>query len=537
MVKQRNPNVGMYVRLSKEDFRQGESVSIENQKAILLKYIVEQAWNLVDIYADDGYSGGNFERPGFQRLMEDVRRGTVNLILVKDMSRFGRDYIEVGRYIEHILPKLGCRLIALHDGMDTDSDASTDFIPFKNLFNDFYLRDLSRKVKGSQRAMAEKGKFGGSYAPYGYRLADDEKRTLLIDDTAAEIVRRIFEMRKNGCGTRKIARALNEEGIPSPSEYRGIPCGRAVGSAVPVAWNDAGLRKILSNEAYIGNMVQHKTESMSHKTKLRRGVPEAQHIRITNTHEAIIDTDTWNVCQNVIHAARRTRSAKDETQHLFSGLMVCADCGYAMRTAPKTRADGSLYIRYICGRYQSCGKSACGSHSIREDTLCEIVRRDIVGHISVAPVSDDVLRASLSRKLEQASARQNAAERNRMNSLQKRLEELNVILRNLYEDKALGRIPEASYFAMAEQYQAELREKTAQLDRLQKALEQTINAQNALTSFLPVAKRIASAEVLTREMLLALIERIEIGNGSVQAMTGREITIYYKNVGKLEQGL
>jgi DNA invertase Pin-like site-specific DNA recombinase len=178
MVKQRSQNVGMYVRLSKEDFRQGESVSIENQKTILLKYLVEQGWNLVDIYADDGYSGGNFDRPAFKRLLKDVECGRVNVILVKDMSRFGRDYIEVGRYIEHILPKLGCRLIALHDGMDTDSDASTDFIPFKNLFNDFYLRDLSRKVKGSQRAMAEKGKYSGSYAPYGYKMADDEKRTL-----------------------------------------------------------------------------------------------------------------------------------------------------------------------------------------------------------------------------------------------------------------------------------------------------------------------------------------------------------------------
>ena len=444
MVKQQSQNAGMYVRLSKEDFRQGESVSIENQKAILLKYIVEQGWNLIDIYADDGYSGGNFDRPGFKRLMADAERGIVNVILVKDMSRFGRDYIEVGRYMEHVLPRLGCRLVALHDGMDTDSEASTDFMPFKNLFNDFYLRDLSRKVKGSQRAMAEKGKYSGSYAPYGYRLADDDKRTLLVDEYAAEIVRRIFEMRKSGCGTRKIARVLNEEGILSPSEYRGIPCGRHAGNGVPAAWNDAGLRKILSNEVYIGNMVAHKTESMSHKTHIRREIPAEKYIKVCGTHEPIIDMETWNACQAITQAARRIRSTKDETQHLFSGLTVCADCGYAMRTAPKTRRDGSMYIRYVCGRYQSCGKSACGSHSIKEDALYEIVRRDIAGHLSAAPIHDDELRDSLAQKLAQFSKRQRGAEHDRMQALQKRLGELTIIMRNLYEDKALGRIDRKS---------------------------------------------------------------------------------------------
>ena len=537
MVKQRTQNVGMYVRLSKEDFRQGESVSIENQKAILLKHIVEQGWNLVDIYADDGYSGGNFDRPGFKHLMEDVGRGTVNVILVKDMSRFGRDYIEVGRYMEHVLPRLGCRLIALHDGMDTDLDSSIDFIPFKNLFNDFYLRDLSRKVKGSQRAMAEKGKYSGAYAPYGYSLGSDEKRTLLVDDYAAAIVRRIYDMRINGCGTRKIARMLNEEGIRSPSEYRGIPCGRYAGNGVPVAWNDAGLRKILSNEVYIGNMVAHKTESMSHKTQLRRTIPAEMHIKVCGTHEPIIEPETWDACQAIINAARRTRSRKDETQHLFSGLMVCADCGYAMRTAPKTRSDGSVYIRYVCGRYQSCGKSACGSHSVKEDALYEIVRRDIVGYLSEAPINDEELQNSLTHKLEQLTKRQRGTDKDRMQALQKRLGELSIIMRNLYEDKALGRIPEASYTTMVEQYQTELCEKSTTLERLQREQEQSADTENALVSFFAVAREIASAEVITREMLRSLIERIEIGDGSVQNMAGREITIFYKDIGNLEQRL
>ena len=245
-------------------------------------------------HSDDGFSGGNFDRPAFKRLIGDVERGTVNVILVKDMSRFGRDYIEVGRYIEHILPRLGCRLVALHDGMDTDSDTSGDFIPFKNLFNDFYLRDCSRKAKGSQRTMAERGKYSGSYAPYGYRLSHDEKNTLLVDEYAAGIVRRIFRMRISGFGPQKIARVLNTEGVLPPSVYSGIRCGVYPEHRTPVTWGDGALRKILTNEAYIGNMVQHKTENMSYKTKQKRYIPEEDYIRVCGTHEPVIDAETWS---------------------------------------------------------------------------------------------------------------------------------------------------------------------------------------------------------------------------------------------------
>jgi len=385
--------------------------------------------------------------------------------------------------------------------------------------------------------MAEKGKYSGAYAPYGYKLADDDKRTLLIDNYAAEIVRRIFQMRKSGCGTRRIARVLNEDGIQSPSEYRGIRCGRYAGNSVPVAWNDAGLRKILSNEAYLGNMVAHKTEVSSHKTKLRREVPVEKHIKVCGTHEPIIDLDTWNACLAITQTARRTRSRKDERQHLFSGLMICADCGYAMRVAPRTRTDGSVYIRYVCGRYQSCGKSACGSHSIKEEALYEIVRRDIVGYLTETPINDEELQASLVRKFKQLSKRKRGTSQEKMQSLQKRLGELAIIMRNLYEDKALDRIPETSYLSMNELYQSELSDKSMQLERLQKEQEQSTDTEKVIASFFSIARKIASAEVITREMLRSLIERIEIGDGSVQNMAGREITIFYKNIGNLEQRL
>jgi len=418
MVKQRMQNVGMYVRLSKEDLRQGESLSIENQKAILLKHVVEQGWNLVDIYIDDGYSGGNFERPGFQRMMQDVQSGLVNIILIKDMSRFGRDYIEVGRYTELVLPKLGCRQVALHDGMDTATETGSDFIPFKNLFNDFYLRDCSRKVKAGKRAMAERGKFGGSYAPYGYKLSHDENNTLLIDENVAHIVRRIYAMRVGGIGPQRIGALLTAEGVPSPSVYVGVKRG-SLNSPDGVVWCDGTVRRILTNEAYIGNMVQNKTQNLSYKNKAIKHNSSEEYIRVCGTHEPIIDMETWNECQRLMQARRRVRNTKEEKPHLFAGLMVCADCGYAMSATPRTRKDGSRYVRYVCGKYSSCGKAACESHSIREDTLCELVRYDLLGHIAANPINDDELKAALQRKLNRLSKQQSSSEKDKLRALRK----------------------------------------------------------------------------------------------------------------------
>lgn len=525
MVKEKLQHVGMYVRLSKEDLRQGESLSIENQKAILLKYVVEQDWQLIETYVDDGYSGGNFNRPGFQRMMQDVQRGLINVILTKDMSRFGRDYIEVGRYTEHVLPQFDCRLVALHDGMDTDLEASLDFIPFKNLFNDFYLRDCSRKAKGAQRVMAEHGKFCGSRAPYGYVLAHNEQKSLVVDDAAAEIVRRIFALRINGVGPRAIARMLNAEGVKSPSVHCGVFAGPKASNGLPPLWNDGGLRKILSNEAYIGNMVQHKTESRSHKTKQRRQMTQDEYIRVQGTHEPIIDAETWRLCQAAINVDRRVRSSKDDKPHLFAGLLLCADCGHALRAAPKPNKDGSRYVRYVCGRYASGGKSACTSHSIREDTLCEIVRQDIRRLVPCGSFRHDAIEQALHKRLEQATNRRNATPERQAQALQKRLGELATILRSLYEDKALGRISHEDYVLMVEQYQTEHQEKKTQLAQWQ--TKQNHEQPNAM-QMADVVRKVLTVETLSRNVLCALISKVEIGDGSIKANTQRDITITYK---------
>ena len=257
-------NVGIYCRLSNDDERDGESVSIENQKLLLQRYVRERGWNEVDTYVDDGYSGTNFQRPGVQRLIADAKAGRINVILVKDLSRFGRNYIEFGQYTDYLFPSIGCRFIALNNGIDTMSnDGSTDVMCFLNLFNEFYSRDTSKKVKAVKKACAENGKYMGTYPPIGYKRDPLDKHHFIIDEETAPLVRRIFAMRASGMAFRKIATTLNAEGVQPPGELYYQRQGRTDPRRVNHLWNESTVKVMIRNEAYIGNMVQGKCGTLS----------------------------------------------------------------------------------------------------------------------------------------------------------------------------------------------------------------------------------------------------------------------------------
>lgn len=261
------PKVGLYIRLSRDDLRAGESMSVENQRIFLNKYAKEQGWSNVTEYVDDGYTGVNFDRPSFMRMMEDVQKQKINIIVCKDMSRFGRNYIQVGEFTDYILPSAGCALIALNDGVDTRKSIDNDMTPFRNLFNEFYCKDISKKVKTGRSVRASTGKYLGAYAPLGYILNPDNRYEYLIDETGAEIVRKIFALRSQGKSILGIATQLNSEGILTPRDYwyklKGEPNPRKLSHK----WSDVTVRGILSNEAYLGNMIQNKTGHISYKNK------------------------------------------------------------------------------------------------------------------------------------------------------------------------------------------------------------------------------------------------------------------------------
>lgn len=290
-------NVGIYCRLSNDDERDGESVSIENQKLLLQNYVRQRGWNEVDTYIDDGYSGTNFDRPGVKRLIEDAKAKRINVILVKDLSRFGRNYIEFGQYTDYLFPSLGCRFIALNNGIDTEStNGSTDVMCFLNLFNEFYSRDTSKKVKAVKKACAENGKFMGTYPAYGYKRDPADKHHLVINEDTAPVVRRIFEMRAAGTGFHAIAVMLNEEGIPSPGVLYYQRKGQTDPRRVNHKWADQTVKNIVRSEVYIGNMVQGKTGTLSYKSRKLINKPEEEWIRVEGTHEPI---SGFQICQEL----------------------------------------------------------------------------------------------------------------------------------------------------------------------------------------------------------------------------------------------
>ena len=301
MAKQTIYNAGIYVRLSQEDMRAGESLSIENQKLILTKYVKEQGWNLIDIYVDDGYSGTDFERPGVQRLLDDAKEKKINLIICKDLSRFGRNYIEVGRYVDYIFPSYNIRFIALNDNVDTAAKDSSalDMMPILNLFNEWHCASTSKKIKAVIEANAKAGKYRTTFAPYGYVKGDDPNHLPVIDPEAAPIVRRMFEMRAKGITPRHIADAFNDEQIPPPYDHQYALLGKPVPRKTTHLWDGNAVRKMLQNQMYLGDLVQLKSTSVSYKNHKHIIKDKEEWVVIPNTHEPIISRELWDKVREV----------------------------------------------------------------------------------------------------------------------------------------------------------------------------------------------------------------------------------------------
>ena len=374
MAKQTIYNAGIYVRLSQEDMRAGESLSIENQKLILTKYVKEQGWNLIDIYVDDGYSGTDFDRPGVQRLLDDAKIGKINLIICKDLSRFGRNYIEVGRYVDYIFPSYNIRFIALNDNVDTaNKDSSAlDMMPIVNLFNEWHAASTSKKIKAVIEANAKAGKYRVNCAPYGYVKSDTEKKLPIPDEPAASVVRRIFQMRSQGISPRHIADTLNSEKIPIPSDYYYAKLGKPNPRHTAHLWGTDRIKQILRNPTYLGHLVQLRTTTVSYKNHKVIKKNEEDMVIIKNTHEPLVSQEMWDKIREIEASVSQGNSTKKGETMPLSGLMFCADCGEKMRLGTNNTTNGSKklprkYIRhnYQCGAYSRYGKFYCTSHYIK----------------------------------------------------------------------------------------------------------------------------------------------------------------------------
>ena len=531
-------NVGIYTRLSRDDERAGESVSIENQKELLSRYVHEQGWNLVSTYVDDGVSGTTFDRPGLNAMISDVRKGKINLVIVKDLSRFGRDYIETGKYIDVIFPSLGCRFIALNDGVDTIRKDNDMIMIFKNVMNDFYARDTSNKIKAVKRSTYQTGKYIGGYAPYGYIKDSQDKHHLIIDEPAAAVVRKIFALRCEGLGFRRIAQALNQEEIVPPRDYYYQTLGKINPHRHNGVWNDVTVRTLLRNEVYIGHMVQNKHGTVSYKNHKQVAKPKDEWIRVENTHEAIVDMDTWMLAQEIDRRNTHPRINRLNEISLFGGMLYCMDCGFSMRhqTERHKRKNGSVvvYESYMCGSYSRSGHSACSTHTIYKKPLMELVLDDIRTKAEIADCRETEMVRLMTERMQSQSAQVDAATKKAAKAIRKRLTELEKLVQNVYEDKVKGAIPEAVCVELMNKYQTERTEKSEQLQKIERQIEESQTVRDDIQEWVSLIRQYRDLEILDREILLRLVDKIEIGERRiVDGMKEREIRIYYKFVGHI----
>lgn len=516
----------IYIRLSREDMDKDESLSVRNQRILLLDYVNNNPeFDLVDIYIDDGFSGTDSNRPNFKRMLEDIRNKVINCIIVKDLSRFGRNYIEVGNYLELLFPNFNVRFISLGDNLDSyksPSEMSSLIVPFKNLINDNYCREASEKIRKVFDMKRKKGEFIGAFAPYGYIKDEKNYNKLIVDKEVAPIIKDIFQWFISGMSKLSITRKLNSLGIPSPSVYKrqkGMKyhCNKDKFGDSP--WCSNSVTTILKNPVYIGNMVQGRFKVMSYKIHKQIKQSEGNWFIVENTHEPIISKEIFLNAQEL--QKRDTRiSPNNEKLYLFAGFLRCGDCGKAM-----ARKKSKNYVYYICSKYKnSCGTD-CSKHTINNKTLEDVVLKVIQKQISLAVYSNEIIEIckNFNKKSTNSGTLESALSLN-----EEKLKEISFFKKSIYEDWKHNYISREDYFDMKNEYDKEEKKIKDIVSKLKFQIEEDageINTQNPfLTSFIK-HKNITH---LSRELLIELVDKIIIHSKS-------EIEIKFKFVNEYKK--
>lgn len=525
-MKKKNYIAGLYFRLSQEDERQGESVSIENQRLMLRKYAEEHGFQIYDEYIDDGVSGTTFQRPEVQRLLDDAKTGVINTILVKDLSRFGRNYIEVGQYVDYVFPSFGIRFIAVQDNVDTknrDSNAM-EMMPIMNIFNEWHAANTSKKIKAVWRAKAAEGVFHGNKPSYGYIKGTDAKRTLLIDEDTAPVVIRIFEMHASGISPKKISEMLNEEGILSPGQYAFNKYGHKRKPEDRKIWCGTTIKTILDNIVYIGHLPQLMSSTVSYKNHKRFNKDQSEWTIVRNTHEPIISQELWDKVRARRASLSQGRKTKTGFVHPLSGFLFCADCGGKMKMNSTMNKDRTKYLySFNCGEHLRFGKAICFSHSISAKVLEEIVLDDIRTMTQRIVLDEKSFREEFIRQNAELADQAVKTRKKELQIKQRRIEELTRMIQSVYEDKVSGKMPENICFGLIEKYSTEQNTLTAELEKLETKLSETANTMQSADDFIRDIKKYLNAPELTREMCYELLERVVVGG--LPKITGKERTI------------
>ena len=525
----------LYCRLSQDDGLEGDSNSIQNQKNILQKFAEDHHFPNPCFYVDDGFSGGNFQRPAFQQMISDMENGEIGIIVTKDLSRLGRNQLHTGLYIEERFPMFGVRYIAINDNVDTDSSESNDLMPFKNLFNEWFIRDTSRKIRAVLKAKAERGERLGTRAPYGY-IKDPETKKLAVDDEAAAIVRRIFAMCASGNGPSQIARILKKEQVLTPTMYAYTRYGMnhtCLDTAHPYNWSDSAIANLLENEIYLGNTVNMKYSTKSYKDKRRVEHSREECLVFKDTHPALITQEVWDIVQRV--RKNRRRPTKMEEQNKYSGLVFCADCGSNM-VLHRARTMSASYNHFTCRTYKKDGES-CTGHYIRECVLDEVVLEDLRRVTAMARERPEEFAAYIGSRQSAEIQREIRRQEKELAAMRKRKAELDAIFKKLYEDSVLSRITTEQFQMLSSSYTEEQNQIAAGIPQKEADIQRLRETVSGTDGFLDKAKRYMDITELTPELLRLFIEKIVVHEKEVKwsKHAPQTVEIYYNGIGFIDK--
>ena len=495
-------HAALYIRLSKEDESEGPSQSVQNQESLLREFVQQHRLSVYDTYVDDGWSGTNFDRPDFQRMIGDIEARKVNMVITKDLSRLGRDYIMTGHYMERYFPEHRVRYISLLDGIDTGVDSTAnDITPFRAIMNDMYAKDISKKIKSVKRDKQRKGQFIGGKPAYGYKMHPTEKNKIVIDEEVAPVVRRIFALALSGMSCRNIATRLNQEGVPTPATYANLPVARP--GPYTGLWSSERISEMLQNETYIGNMVQGRSVKISYKSKKCLRQAPANWVVVEGTHEPLVDGETFRKVQLLVGSRKHTRSRTYD--FLLKGLIFCHECGYPLAVLNRKNARGEDVLYFVCRTYQRFTKAGvCTCHSIKEKTVTDAVVAK-VREVCQACLKPDELLPMAREAVENAG--KGSGLKMELQDLQSRIDSLTAKLDRMYTDRLNGLLPEADFqriFSRIKGEREQLEEKRKALAFQQKSpVPSEDRARELVQRFIETAGE-------SRELLVSLIERVEL---------------------------
>ena len=529
----------LYCRLSKDDGTNNESMSISTQKTMLKDYAKRNGFLNCQFYVDDGYSGTNYDRPAFRQLIEDIQDGEVSTLITKDLSRLGRNYLETGTYIEVFFPNHNVRYIAINDGVDSIDNAQMDITPFRNIINEMYAKDTSRKIKSALHARKMQGKYMATTAPFGYQKDEKDHNHLVIDEVTAPVVELIFSIAEEGVGLHTICIRLRKAKVLKPSFYKKELFERFMDEEKMYDWDTAYVSQILHNPVYAGNLTVADKPTKTMRSKKRQYIPYAEREIIYGTHEPIIEQSRWNTVQKILQSRPPViGESSSGYDNIFRGVIKCADCGSAMlaKVEQKRKRNNVLdKTFYCCTKYRKFGKEGCSSHTIEARTVHEVVLADIQKHAGQALADRKAMVTEIAERLNLQLSADKEQQKKELRQCKQRVSEIENLYAKLYEDLTRELLTEKRFQMLSARYDSEQEELTAKIKELEKSAIADKEQLSSIEQFAEQISGYAGITELNFKIINQLIEKILVSEPvEIDGQKIQRLTIHYKFIGALE---